>query len=66
VYAHNHPRGKGRTSKPGRDGAVGKAQTPARLDQLSLPQNEGNFAENVAGSQWSIWASNCVALGLNR
>jgi len=56
VYAHNHTRGEGRTSKQGRDSKFRKAQAMARLDPLSLSLNEGNFAKKDAGSQRSIGA----------
>jgi len=65
TYPHNHTGGKGRTSKQGRDSAFRNAPAPTRLDTLFVPHNEGDFAKKVAGSQRSIGAGHCIALGLN-
>jgi len=47
VYAHKDTGSEERTSNQCRDDAFGKAQTPARLNAFSVPQDESNPSQEI-------------------
>jgi hypothetical protein len=63
VYAHNDPGGALRTSSQSCDGALKRAQAPARLNGSPVPHDVGNPAQQITFRHGRIGNGHSISTG---